>query len=222
MEILLADDDRPIRKALTALLEENGYAVRVARDGVEALEMYRARRPDLLLLDVMMPRRDGFAVCEEIRLSDDETPILFLTALEDETGELRGLSVGCDAYVSKTVSNDVLLAHVSVALRRWKAKAPSESFDFAGCRVDPRRLSARVPSGDEVALNEREVALLRWFSRYPGEVYSRDFLVTRFWNGDLELADNTLSTTMHRLRDKLGPAGAALKTVRGSGYSYRP
>lgn len=221
MEILLADDERLIRKSLTALLEENGYVVRVARDGDEALALYRAHRPDLLLLDVMMPRKNGFEVCEEIRRDDDETPILFLTALEDEKGELRGIEAGCDAYVLKTVSDDVLLARLSAALRHWKNGAPSDRFDFAGADVDPRRLTARLPSGEEVMLNERELALLRWFSRYPGEVYSRDFLVTRFWNGDLDCSDNTLSTAMHRLRDKLGPSGLALRTVRGSGYTYR-
>ena len=220
MDILLAEDERVVRKSLKRLLEANGYAVRAASDGERALALYRERRPDLLLLDVMMPRRDGLSVCKAVREVDVETPVLFLTALDSDADELRGLGVGADAYVAKTVSEEVLLARVAAAVRRRRGM-PTGDFDFAGWRVESARLAMRRV-GAEAALTEREVAMMRWFAQHPGEVFSRDFLTTRFWGIDFEGGDNALTVALGRLKAKLGDAAAALVTLRGSGYVFRP
>ena len=219
-DILLADDERPIRTLLKGVLEKRGYAVRTAANGDQALALYRARRPDLLVLDVMMPGTGGIAVCEAVRREDAETPIMFLTALDSEADELRGLGVGADAYVAKTVSEEVLLARIAAALRRRGSLAAG--FRFGSWSVDPLRLAMRGGSGEEVALGEREVALLRAFADHPGEVFSRDSLFTRFWGRDSRSGESAMTVALFKLRGKLGAEGRDIRSVRGVGYVYRP
>lgn len=221
-EIILADDERAVRTSLMVLLVSNGYDVRAAKDGAEALRLHQERRPDLLLLDVMMPKMNGYEVCEAVRKTDADTPILFLTALDTDKDEMRGLEAGADVYIPKTVSEDILLARIAAAIRRYRHDEPTGEFDFADWHVDPRKLSMRRKTGDAVLLNEREVALLRWFAMYPGEVFSRDFLFTKFWGVDFRGADNTLTVALTRLRTKLGESATAFAAVRGSGYVFRP
>ena len=221
-DVILADDERVVRLSISALLESSGFAVRVARNGEEALRLYRERRPDLMLLDVMMPKGNGYEACETIRRTDVDTPVLFLTALDSDVDELKGLGVGADDYISKTVSNDVLLARIAAAIRRRRHDAPTGDFDFASWHVEPAKLSMRRKSGGDMALNERELALLRWFAGHPNEVFSRDFLLTRFWGAAFDGSDSTLSIAILRLREKLGADAAGLKSVRGSGYVWRP
>ena len=219
-DILLADDERSIRSRLKGVLESRGYAVRTAADGDRALALYGARRPDLLLLDVMMPGRGGIEVCEAVRREDAETPVMFLTALDSEADELRGLGVGADAYVAKTVSEDVLLARIAAVLRR--SGRLSSDFSFGSWHVEPFRLAMRGADGEEVALSEREVALLRAFVGHPGEVFSRDVLLTRFWGADSSIGESAINVAMFKLRGKLGDEGRRIRPVRGVGYAYRP
>ena len=192
------------------------------KDGEEALRLYRERRPDLMLLDVMMPKGNGYEICETIRKTDVGTPVLFLTALDSDRDELRGLDVGADIYIPKTVSDEVLLARIAAAIRRRRHDEPTGDFDFADWHVDPSKLSMRRKVGGTVSLGEREVALLRWFAQHPGVVFSRDFLFTRFWGASFEGNDSTLSIAIMRLREKLGASASGLKSVRGSGYVWRP
>ena len=222
MEILLAEDERVVRESLRGLLTANGYAVRAVANGERALAAYRERRPDLLLLDVMMPVKGGFETCEEIRRTDVETPILFLTALDSDEAELKGLGVGADQYIPKTVSDDVLLGRMAAAVRRHRRDVPTGDFDFADWHVEAESLTMRNGAERPVSLNEREVAALRWFAAHPGGVFTRDFLCTKFWGVDCESDEGVVTVFIHRLRSKLGKAGAALKSVHGVGYSYRP
>jgi len=221
MEILLAEDERVIRRSLTGLLEANGYDVCAAADGNEALRLYRERRPDLLLLDVMMPKRNGHGVCEVIRKTDVSTPILFLTALDSDADELRSLGVGGDLHIPKTVADEVLLARIAAAIRRHRREAQTGDFDFADWHVEPAKLSmSRGPVTER--LNEREVEMLRWFVAHPDEVFSGDFILTHFWGADFDGSDSVLGITLFRLREKLASSAVRLKTIRGSGYAYRP
>ena len=215
-DILLADDERAVREALRRLLMSRGYVVRCASNGDRALALYRENRPDLVLLDVMMPRTCGYAVCEEIRREDRDTPILFLTALDSDAHELRGLGLGADAYIPKAVSEDVLLARVAAALRR--SDVSSADFLFGHWHVEPLKMSMRDKSGEAVPLGDREVAILRMLAMHPDEVMSRDMLLTRFFSPDA--SETSLTVVMSRLRDKLGAVGADIKSVRGVGYVY--
>lgn len=219
MEILVVDDERSMRQALRGLLEREGYAVRTAADGEAALAEFRRQRPDLVLLDVMMPKRSGFEACADLRKEDADVPILFLTAKDAEEDELRGLGVGADDFVSKAASERVLLARIALALRRRGESAAD--FAFGAWTVEPAKL--RMSSGAATAaLTVREIEMLRLFAAHPEEVFSRDALLTRFWGAGFDGTDHALSMAIARLREKLGADGVRLMSVRGGGYLYRP
>ena len=221
MDIIVADDERVIRQAIAKLLEASDYSVRAAKNGEEALRLHHEQRPDLMILDVMMPKGNGYEVCETIRKTDVDTPVLFLTALDSDVDELKGFGVGADAYISKTVSDAVLLARIAAAIRRHRHDDPTGDFDIAGWHVDPAKLAMRRKTGVAVALSEREVSMLRLFAGHAGEVFSRDFLETKFWGVDFEGGDSALKLTIFRLREKLGADGERIQSVRGSGYVFR-
>lgn len=223
-EILLAEDDAALREGLALLLEGEGYAVRAAPDGEAALALFHARRPDLVLLDVMMPKRSGTAVCATIRARDDAVPILFLTARDGEADELRGLALGADDYLPKTTTRPILLARLAALLKRARRTADGTParFAFAGGMVDAACLRLTRPTGDTVDMTLREVEMLRHFHAHPGEVFSRDALLTRFWGLDYKGNESALGAAVARLREKLGPAGARIEAVYGRGYRYRP
>lgn len=222
--ILLAEDECSVREGLVALFESEGYAVRATADGVQAVEAFLARRPDLVLLDVMMPGKNGFTVCREILARDSSVPVLFLTAKDSEADELRGLMLGATDYISKTASQAVLLARVANALARAVRTHPAQTggFPFAGQHVDTAQNRLVSPAGTMVDLTLREVELLRCFAAHPNELLSRDFLLTRFWGLDYEGNESAVSVAISRLRDKLGPSGSRIETVYGNGYRFCP
>jgi len=224
MEILIVDDERAMRNTLKTLLSEEGYAVRVAANGARAIEMVGEARPDLVLLDVMMPGMNGYAVCRALREREASLPILFLTALDSEQDELRGLNLGGDDFVSKTVSDGVLLARIASVLRRTRKqddRDPACTFAFGAWQVNP--LAHVMTCGKAtVELSLREVEMLRWFGAHPNEIFSHDALLTRFWGVDYDGGISALHMQMKRLRAKLGPDGALLVSVRGEGYAMRP
>ena len=223
-EILLADDDDAIRTGLALVLEGEGYLVRAVADGDAALDSFRAHRPDLVLLDVMMPKRNGYSVCTEIRKIDAAVPILFLTARDDDAAELRGLTLGADDYMSKTISEPVMLARIAARLARARAAAdetPNGTFAFADCTIDTLRSRLQRPDGTAFDLSLREIEILRYLQAHPDEIFSRDALLTRFWGLDFDGNENALAAAVARLRTKLGAAGAHLEAVYGQGYRYR-
>ena len=221
-DILLAEDERVVRQTLVALLEKAGHAVRAVRDGSRALAEYAKKRPDLVILDVMMPVMDGLAACHEIRKDDGDTPILFLTALDTEKDELAGLGIGADDYISKSSSDEILLAHVAAALRRVMKPFVRGDFDFGSWHVDASRMEMTRGKGACECINEKEMQLLRMFASHPGEVFSRDYILTRVWGFEKDASDNSLSMAVFKLREKLGEEGRSIETLRGIGYAYRP
>lgn len=222
MEILLAEDERVFRQALAETLTAAGYAVRTASNGAVALNLFCARRPDLVLLDVMMPVKGGFAACAEIRARDSTIPILFLTAAAAEAAELKGRGLGADDYIPKTVSSAVLLARIAGVLRRCVPVESSAAFAFGEWSVDPRRMQMTTARADAVELTERELALLRHFATHPGEIFSKDFLLTRFWGAATDCTEGAVSTALCALRNKLGASAPCLETIWGRGVRYRP
>ena len=197
MEILVVDDDLAIRKGLAATLAENGYAVRTARDGVAALGAIRTRRPDLLLLDVMMPLMDGFTVCEKIRRHDRDLPIVFLTAKDADEDQVRGLEVGADDFVSKSADEAVLLVRIRKTLERAERLLGNAApDDLTKTEADIFRLLASE--------NGRYFSAMEIFSEIRGEGYSGD--------------ESNLRSHMSRLRGKL-PAGFYVVSNRRRGYA---
>lgn len=218
--ILLADDERPIRAGLAAALESAGYCVVQARDGESAVRLFMDAGADLVLLDVMMPRMDGLSACAKIRETNAHVPIIFLSALDDDTSQMDGLGLGADDYIAKTAPIRVLLARVAAALRRANNEEPSVDFDFGAWRVNPVKFSMRRCTGECAGLSDREVALLRLFAAHPGEVLGRDNIVARLWGVDAEVSDVGLSVAVHKLRAKLQDDGWLIRSHRGIGYSY--
>lgn len=222
IEILLAEDEKSIREALVLLLEGEGYVARSATNGEQALSMFREHQPDIALLDVMMPRKNGFIVCAEMRKAAPDLPILFLTAKDAEKDELKGLGSGADDYISKTSSPEVLLARIAAAARRVRRNqdATSGDFDFGSLHVDTKRNLLVAANGQVQSLTLRELEMLRLFQAHPGEIFSRDFLLTRFWGVDFNGSETTLSSTITRLRNKLGDSAVLIEAVYGQGYRF--
>lgn len=221
MDILIAEDDRIFRRALAETLARAGHRVRAASDGAAALALFRARRPDAVLLDVMMPVMDGLTACAEIRRADPVVPVLFLTAKDAEADELAGRGLGADDYIPKTVSTTLLLARLDTAVRRARPAEPTGHFCFGSWTVNPRAAEMMRAPGCRVDLTAREIAILRHFAAFPGEVFSKEYLLTRFWGAEATCGEGAVSTALHTLRTKLGPDADCLETAWGRGVRYR-
>ena len=232
--ILIAEDDPSVRSAIADALESDGHSVRLAADGAEALALASATpRPDLVLLDIMMPKRSGYEVCTELRRADPLLPILFLTAKATPADAVLGLGLGADDYIAKPFGVDELLARVRAALRRASARpggsarpgpsvSPSAPFPFGPFTVDPARYALRAPGAPDIPLTDRELGLLRLFAARPGEVLTRDALLDALWGVRYAGTTRTLDQHIAQLRRKLGPAASLLSTVHGLGYRYSP
>ena len=224
-EVIVVEDDPGIRSGIVASLESEGYAVRESSDGESALAMYSKKKPDIVLLDVMMPKKSGWDVCTEIRRTDQATPVIMLTAKGEEADKVIGLGLGADDYMTKPFGFRELLARVAAALRRanicGNAQAAGDTFDFSGCKVDARKFTLRNPEGDEYSLGTREISLLKSFFSSPGDVLSRDFLLDAVWGMSYSGTTRTLDQHIAQLRKKLGSAAASIETVHGVGYRWR-
>ena len=229
-EILVVEDHAPFRETLAETLADEGYAVRQAADGVQALAAFAEKRPNLLLLDVMMPGRDGYSVCDEMRAKDPLVPILMLTAKNSEADRVRGLRRGADDYIDKTVGTRELLARVGTALRRAgafaaraaEASSLGASFMVGSHRVDCARYRLVNARGREQSIGPREVKILRYLAEHAREVVGRETLIEFLWDGDYAGTTRSIDQTIWRLREKLGTDGRKIVTVHGAGYSYRP
>lgn len=224
-EILIVDDERAVRKALASALRAEGYAVREARGGEEALALFDAKRPSLVLLDVMMPGMNGFAVCGEIRRRDPAVPVVFLTAKGGDASELRGFGLGCDDYVAKSASEEVLLARIRRALER-AARTPSApggdasaTLAFGGVRVDLKGCLVTREDGSTAELTRTEADLLGVLASHRGRRLTTEELVAELRGAGFVCEDSLVYTHMHRLRGKLGPAGDLITCSRRAGYA---
>lgn len=224
--ILFAEDDATLRTGLDAALASEGYEVRGCRDGDEVLAAFAERRPDLLLLDVMMPGRSGFDVCVEVRRTDPTVPVLFLTAKASEADVVIGLGLGADDFIPKPFRVRELLARVAAALRRGRLAAPAasagaETFTIGTARIDGRRFLVSTGELPDQPLTVRELGLLKTFAAHPGEVLSRDKLLDCVWGADYAGGTRTLDQHIVQVRRKLGASGELIETVRGVGYRLR-
>ena len=225
-DILFAEDDPQIREWVAYSLERDRHRVRSVADGEAALTAYAEKRPDLLILDIMMPKKSGYDVLLKIRETDRALPILMLTAKSTESDKVMGLGVGADDYMTKPFGVRELQARVSALLRRASVNASvgksAENFRFATFKVNVARRILISATGDETELTELEVSLLRFLSAHPGEVVSRDALLNGIWGTSYDGTNRTLDNRILALRKKLGDAARHIETVYGSGYRYRP
>ena len=223
-KILIVEDEANIRELLRLYLEREGYTVLEAENGVEGIKKWKSDKPDMLLLDVMMPVMDGWAVCREIRAESD-VPIIMLTAREEETDKVMGLELGADDYITKPFSMRELMARVKANMRRTyagedreKAEAPSGG----GLRVSKDN-GMVYKNGHPLELSAREFDILCFLSAAPGRVFSREELMEQVWGydyyGDLRAVD----VAIRRLREKIEDEPASPRyiiTKRGMGYYF--
>ncbi len=217
-DILVVDDEASIRRGCKTLLEGAGYSVRTARDGAEALRKFAARRPDLVLLDVMMPGMNGTAACAEMRKADALLPILFFTAMPTDVGAVTALGFGADDYIDKAKSPEELLARIAAALRRQSAIVMAhEELSLGMVTVD---LAHQSFSGPDISgeLTRRETLLLRLLASRRGQVFSFDEIIES-QRGDGYSGDyHSLHNAINRLKTKLGRSGEMIVNVYAAGY----
>lgn len=212
--ILLAEDSPRIASFVTKGLRANGYAVTHTADGIEALHLAQTRDFDLLILDIGLPGKDGFEVLRTLRGTGSRLPVLILTARDSVADTVAGLDSGADDYMAKPFSFDELLARVRRRIRT-PADSPESSLSAAGISLDlmTRRVTA---AGVEHELTAREFAMLEMFLRHPGQVLSREQLLSGVWGFDYDPGSNVVDVYVRYLRKKIGDD--VIQTVRGMGY----
>ncbi len=224
MKVLVVDDEQPLLDALQYALEREGYEVVTATDSEEALQVFEEQKPDLVLLDVMLPTRSGFEVCEILR-KRSAVPIIMLTAKGAETDRVVGLEIGADDYVTKPFSMRELLARIRSVLRRASAGAVATGpvLKVGDLTLDVSRYEARLRD-QPLSLSPKEFELLRFLMEHPGQVFSRQTLLDRVWGEDKYIEERTVDVHIHWLREKIEPDPRKPKyllTVRGVGYKFR-
>jgi two-component system response regulator ResD len=222
--ILVVDDEPTIGEVVCRYLRRAGYEARAARDGTRALEMVAERRPDLVVLDLMLPGLDGLEVMRRLRAQDrDRTATIVLTARGDESDRVTGLRLGADDYVVKPFSPAELMARVDAVLRRVEARLEPESpLELDGLTIDPTGRRVLV-NGQEAQLTGREFELLLFLARHPGQVFSRHQLMDSVWRYSFYTDTSTVTVHIRRLREKIeaDPARPArIETVWGVGYRF--
>jgi two-component system, OmpR family, response regulator ResD len=224
--ILVVDDEPTIAEVVARYLERAGYETRTARDGPSAVAAALAKRPDLIVLDIMLPGFDGLEVMRRTHEGLDGTvPVILLTAKGEESDRVVGLKRGADDYVVKPFSPTELVARVDAVLRRSRsAEDVAERLLFGDLEIDPPARAVRV-GGREVELTQREFDLLFFLARHPGQVFSRDQLMDRVWQFSFYTDTTTVTVHIRRLRSKIEPQPSKpewIETVWGVGYRFRP
>jgi two-component system response regulator ResD len=220
--ILMVEDEAAVRDVARLYLEKEGFRVVPALDGEQALEQLAAVNPDLVLLDIMLPKKDGWSVCREIR-RQTAVPIIMLSAKGEEYDRVLGLELGADDYVTKPFSPRELVARVKAVLRRSSAPAGAgtgPALRFPGLTIDTEAHRVEV-EGQPVALTPKEFELLVFLAARPRRVFSREHLLAGVWDYDYPGDTRTVDTHVKRLREKLRGTGRSyLKTVWGLGYKF--
>jgi DNA-binding response OmpR family regulator len=216
--VLVVEDEAAIAEVITLYLRRDGFGVHVESDGDAALAAWRRHKPVAVILDIGLPGRDGADVCRTMRAADDWTPVLFVTARDDEVDRLLGLELGADDYITKPFSPRELALRVRTVLRRTAGTVPAgEVLSVGEVRVDLSR--RRAWAGDaEVSLTSTEFELLAQLFRRPGRVFERDELLSSVWGYQTSAGTRTVDVHIAQLRAKLGPS-SPIRTVRGVGYA---
>lgn len=223
-KILIVDDEPNIREIVGLYLQREGHTVVATADGEEALEMYRRTRPDLVILDLILPKMGGLEVCRRVQ-SERRVPLIMLTARGQEEDRSLGLSMGADDYVVKPFRPRELVARVATLLRESEVqvnRADGRVLKFDGLRIDPNTREVQIRS-TPVTLPAREFDLLYHLASHPGQVFTRDELMEAVWDHEFGFESSTVTATIRRLREKIEAAPEQpryLRTVWGEGYRF--
>lgn len=222
--ILVVDDEEPIRELVRLYLEKEGFSVAMAADGEEAVQKARTLKPQLIILDIMLPRLDGWDVCREVRRFAD-IPIIMLTAKGEEFDKVLGLELGADDYLTKPFSPRELVARVKAILRRAAPEEPADTEEkivLPGLVINHSSREVTV-NGREVLLTPKEFDLIWFLAKHPGKVFTREQLLTAVWGYDYYGDLRTVDTHIKRLREKIeknGDASYHVRTIWGVGYKF--
>jgi|SRR5437867_7798927 len=217
--VMVIEDEKEIRDLVRYHLERAGYRVAAAADGEEGLERLFASRPDLLVLDLMLPRRDGLQILREVRAEPTtrDLPVIVLTARSAEMDKLLGFERGADDYLTKPFSPRELMARVQALLRRSSPDRGQSAVTVGALTLDPLSREA-THRGKPLSLTPREFDLLGFLARHPGRVFSREELLRKVWRYDYVGETRTVDVHVRRLRAKLGDKSRMIQTVTGTGY----
>lgn len=224
--ILVVDDERSISEVVSLYLTRAGYRVQIAHDGATALQMVATQKPDLIVLDLMLPEIDGLEITRRLR-AEGETPIIIVTARRAETDRILGLEMGADDYVVKPFSPQELVSRVRAVLRRTHNATTLPSgrvLEFDDIRIDPGTRLVEI-DGRELQLTAKEFDLLWFLASHPRQVFNRDQLLDQVWGETQYLDPSTVTVHVRRLREKIEPDSANprhIHTVWGVGYKFEP
>jgi len=220
IKILIADDEPDIVEIISFHLEKAGYLVESAKDGSEAIEKAKQFQPDCIILDIMMPKRNGFEVCEYLRSNKefDKTFIVLLTALNDEASHIKGLELGGDDFVNKPISPKVLVSRISALYRRIQpASTEKKIIQVKDLTIDATQYKTSI-NGQVFVLAKKEFELLYLLAAQPGRVFLRNEILSQVWGNDVIVGDRTIDVHIRKIRVKLGVD--LITTVKGVGYKF--
>ncbi|RYG21565.1 response regulator transcription factor [bacterium] len=221
MKLLIVDDEPAILETVETKLRREGFSTFTADSAEEGLRLFRRVRPDLVILDIMLPGRSGFDLCRTIR-KDSSTPILFVSARADEADRVKGLELGADDYMVKPFNLSEMAARVKAILRRSTGEAVQETIERGNLRIDARSHEATL-DGEVLSLSPKEFALLSFLAKNPGQVFSREALLDRVWGRDAFVSARTVDVHVRWLRTRIekDPNNPVrLLTLRGVGYKF--
>jgi two-component system alkaline phosphatase synthesis response regulator PhoP len=219
-KILIVDDEPDIIEFINYNLKSKGYLTETASNGAEALRKAKSFQPDLFLLDIMMPEKDGIQTLRELRIMPDfeKTPVIFLTALRDEKSEITGLQTGADDYITKPIKPELLATRVSTVLRRMKKdREAEEKIELGDLEINKTKFTV-VYKGEEIVLAKKEFELLSLLASKPGRVFLRNEILQRVWGTDVIVGDRTIDVHIRKIRQKAGVD--FITTVKGVGYKF--
>lgn len=218
-KILIADDEPDILEIISYNLSREGYQVTTAKDGDEALAKAKTVKPELIILDIMMPKKNGVEVCELLRAKPafKDTLIIFLTALSDESSHVKGLETGADDYISKPISPKVLISKVNALFRRVKPGQGMTVIRNGNLEIDPVKFEVTV-DGRPATLAKKEFELLYMLASKPGRVFLRNEILNQVWGNEVIVGDRTIDVHIRKIRQKLGID--CITTVKGVGYKF--
>jgi two-component system alkaline phosphatase synthesis response regulator PhoP len=218
-KILIADDEPDILEILKFNLEKEGYLVSTAKNGIEAIEKAKIIHPDLIILDIMMPLKNGIETCQQLRIMPEfkNTLITFLTAISDDTTEVKGLEIGADDFIKKPVKPAVLVSKVNSLFRRLVKEDDANDLTIGDLTINREKYSV-VLKGVEITLARKEFELLSLLASKPGKVFLRNEILSQIWGTEVIVGDRTIDVHIRKIRQKLNLD--CITTVKGVGYKF--
>lgn len=217
-KILVVDDEADILEIISYNLKSAGYETVTAKDGLEAIQKAKIFRPDLIMLDIMMPNKNGIDTCRELRRLPEfkDTMVLFLTALNDEKSEIEGLNMGADDYIAKPIKPRLLVSRINALFRRLN-KSEEQQIQLGDLIIDREKFTVTY-KGNEIILAKKEFELLQLLASKPGRVFLRNEILNQVWGTEVIVGDRTIDVHIRKIRQKLGVD--LITTVKGVGYKF--